>query len=124
MIEVQEALTSKLALALTTAANFLSAFAIAFIMNPLLALILCSILVAMILVTMASSRFAVKNSKISKNFYSVGSNVAYEAISNIKHVYEKLIRGAKKYGIKSRVYMVVAFGWSSGMPNWAYALGF
>ncbi|KAE8846553.1 hypothetical protein CFE70_002941 [Pyrenophora teres f. teres 0-1] len=136
MIEVQEALTSKLALALTAAANFLSAFAIAFIMNPLLALILCSILIAMILVTMTSSRFAVKNSKISKNFYSIGSNVAYEAISNIKHVvssnsqnqlaekYEKLIRGAEKYGIKSRVYMAVAFGWSSGMPNWAYALGF
>jgi ATP-binding cassette subfamily B (MDR/TAP) protein 1 len=136
MIEVQEALTSKSALALTAAANFLSAFAIAFIMNPRLALILCSILVAMILVTMGSSRFAVKNSKISKNFYSIGSNVAHEAISNIKHVvasnsqnqwaekYEKIIRGAEKYGIKSRVYMAVAFGWSSGMPNWAYALGF
>ncbi|EUC40777.1 hypothetical protein COCMIDRAFT_107917 [Bipolaris oryzae ATCC 44560] len=136
MIEVQEALTSKSALALTAAANFLSAFAIAFIMNPRLALILCSILVAMILVTMSTSRFAVKNSKISKNFYSIGSNVAYEAILNIRHVvssnsqnqlaekYDKFIRGAEKYGIKSRAYMAVAFGWSSGMPNWAYALGF
>ncbi|XP_014550350.1 hypothetical protein COCVIDRAFT_115699 [Bipolaris victoriae FI3] len=136
MIEVQEALTSKSALALTAASNFLSAFAIAFIMNARLALILCSILVAMILVTTGTSRFAVKNSKISKDFYSVGSNVAYEAILNIRHVvssnsqnqlaekYDKFIRGAERYGIKSRVYMAVAFGWSSGMPNWAYALGF
>ncbi|KAH6642805.1 P-loop containing nucleoside triphosphate hydrolase protein [Boeremia exigua] len=136
MIEVQEALTSKSALALTAAANFLSAFAIAFIMNARLAFILCSILVAMIVVTMTSSRFAVKNSKISRRFYSIGSNVAYEAISNIKYVvssnsqnqmaekYEKFIRGAEEYGIRSRLYMAVAFGWSSGMPNWAYALGF
>ncbi|EME40073.1 hypothetical protein DOTSEDRAFT_47539 [Dothistroma septosporum NZE10] len=136
MIEVQEALTSKLALALTAGANFLSAFIIAFVMSPLLAMILCSILVAMTLVTLTSSRFAIKNSKISKNFYSVGSNIAHEAISNIKHVvasnsqkqladkYDIFLRGAEKYGIRSRAYMALAFGWSSGMPNFAYALGF
>ncbi|KXS97430.1 hypothetical protein AC578_8822 [Pseudocercospora eumusae] len=136
MIEVQEALTSKLALGLTAGANFLSAFVIAFIMNPSLALILCSILVAMLCVTRATSRLSIKNSALSKAVYAMGSNIAHEAILNIKQVvasnsqtqladkYNKFLCAAEKYGIRSRVYMAIAFGWSSGMPNWAYALGF
>ncbi|KAM3420966.1 hypothetical protein BST61_g4198 [Cercospora zeina] len=136
MVEIQEALTSKLALGITAGANFLSAFVIAFIIGPSLALVLCSVLVAMVLVTVTSSRLAVKNSTISRNLYSVGSNIAHEAIANIKHVvasnsqdqladkYDRFLRGAEQYGIRSRRYMSIAFGWSSGMPNWAYALGF
>lgn len=136
MTEIQEALTSKLSLALTAVANFLSAFIIAFVMSPLLALILCSVLVVMVIVTSITTRFAVKNNKISKDLYSVGSSIAQEAIANIRHVaaynsqhqladkYEAFLCGAEKSGIRSRYYLALAFGWSNAMPCFAYALGF
>lgn len=136
MTEIQEALTSKISLALTAAANFLSAFIISFILSPLLALIMCSVLVAMLIVSSSTTRFAVKHSKISKEFYSVGSNIAQEAIANIHHVaadnsqkqladkYGAFLRRAEKSGIRSRCYLALAFGWSSAMPSFAYALGF
>ncbi|TVY32281.1 ABC transporter [Lachnellula occidentalis] len=135
MNQIQEALTSKLSLALSAASNFISAFAIAFIMNPKLALILCSILVAMLAVTSTGTRFALKNDKISKQFYSTASSVAQEAISAIRHItaygsqkqladkYVGLLRGAEKYGVKSRHYVALLVGWSNAMPCFAYALG-
>ncbi|CRG87735.1 Multidrug resistance protein 1 [Talaromyces islandicus] len=135
MTTIQEALTSKLSIALYAASNFCSAFIIAFIFYPRLAGILCSILVAMIMVTTATTRFAVKNDKISKKFYSTAASIAQEAIMSIRHVtaygsqkqladrYEGLLRGAEKSGVKSRVYVALLIGWSSAMPCFTYALG-
>ncbi|KAI9744155.1 MAG: hypothetical protein M1818_002307 [Claussenomyces sp. TS43310] len=135
MTTIQEALTSKLSIALYATSNFASAFVIAFILYPKLALILCSILVAMITVTSSSTHFAIKNGKISKQFYSAGSSVAQEAIASIRHVaaygsqkqladrYEAFLRGAEKSGVRSRVYVALAIGWSSAMPCFTYALG-
>lgn len=135
MTTIQESLTSKLSIFLFAVSNFLSAFIIAFILCPKLAGILCSILVAMILVTTTTTRFAVKNGKISKEFYAMGTGVAQEAIATIRHVSaygsqkqladkcEALLRGGERTGIKSRVYVALAIGWSSAMPCFAYALG-
>ena len=135
MTTIQEALTSQLSIALYAASNFASAFVIAFIIYPKLALILCSILVAMIMVTTSTTRFAIKNDKISKQFYSTGSSVAQEAIASIRHVaaygsqkqlaerYENFLRGAEKSGVRSRCYVALAIGWSSAMPCFTYALG-
>jgi ATP-binding cassette subfamily B (MDR/TAP) protein 1 len=135
MTTIQEALTSKLSIALYAASNFLSAFIIAFIIYPRLAGILCSVLVAMIIVTTSTTRFAIKNDKISKKFYSTAASIAQEAITSIRHVtaygsqkqladrYEGLLRGSETSGVKSRVYVALLIGWSSAMPCFTYALG-
>ena len=135
MTTIQEALTSKLSIALYAASNFLSAFVIAFIVYPKLAIILCSVLVVMIAVTSTTTRFAVKNDRIAKDHYATGASIAQEAIGSIRDVtahgshdqlatrYEKFLRGAETSGIKSRVYVSLTIGWSSAMPCFTYALG-
>ena len=135
MTTIQEALTSKLSIALYALSNFVSAFIIAFIIYPKLAAILCSVLVAMIAVTTTATRFAIKNDKISKKLYSTGSSVAQEAIASVRHVtaygsqkqladrYESFLRAAENSGVRSRVYVALLIGWSSAMPCFTYALG-
>ncbi|ORY06127.1 leptomycin B resistance protein pmd1 [Clohesyomyces aquaticus] len=136
MNQIQESLTSKLSMALTAAANFGAAFVIAFVVSWKLAFALCSVFVAMVLITYAITPYAVKYGKISSKCYSTGSTLAQESISAIRDVtvsgsqaqlsekYRTYLQGAEKAGIKSRVAVSIMIGWANAMPCFTYALGF
>ncbi|MCJ1245650.1 hypothetical protein MMC30_002854 [Trapelia coarctata] len=133
---IQETITSKLSMALTAVANFSSAFVIAFIMYWKVSLVLCSVLVAMLLVAYVTTPYAVKHSIISQKFYSTGSSSAQEAIGSIRHVtafgsqkhlsdkYEVFLKDAERSGIRSRISVALMIGWCNAMPCFTYALGF
>ncbi|KAF2463255.1 multidrug resistance protein 3 [Lindgomyces ingoldianus] len=136
MNQIQEALTSKLSMALTAAANFGAAFVIAFIMSWKLAFVLCSVFVAMIIITYAITPFAIDYGKISSKCYGTGSSLAQEAIGAIRDVtvcgsqaqlcdrYNLFLKDAEKSGIKSRSLIAIMIGWANAMPCFTYALGF
>ncbi|KAK5988357.1 ABC multidrug transporter mdr1 [Cladobotryum mycophilum] len=136
MNQIQESITSKLSIALMAAANFGSAFVISFIMSWKLALVLCSVFIAMLLVAYATTPYAIKYTIKSMGYYNSGTTIAQEAISSIKDVtasgsqtqlsriYKELLKGAEKAGIKARTVVALSIGWANAMPCFGYALGF
>ena len=136
MNQIQESLTSKLFVALTAAANFGSAFVIAFIMNWKLAFVLCSVFIAMLLTTYATTPYAIKYGSMSSKLYGTGATLAQEAIGSIRDAtasgsqaqlsqkYRESLQSAEKAGIKSRAMIALSIGWANAMPCFTYALGF
>lgn len=133
---IQEAITSKISLALTAIATFGSAFVISFVLAWKLALILCSTFVVMVIFGTVTSTYAVRYNKQATRVYGLGASVAQEAIASARHVaaygcqkvladkYEELLKQAEAAGVKSRTSIAIMIGWSNAMPCLSYALSF
>lgn len=82
---VQDGISEKIALTLTAIATFVTAFVIAFIKYWLLTLILCSTVVAIVLMTSVVGKNIPAMSKKSIQAYAVGGTVAEEVLSSIRN---------------------------------------
>ncbi|KAI1265157.1 ABC transporter [Xylariaceae sp. FL1019] len=82
---VQDGISEKTSLTLTSIATFVSAFVIGFYYYWKLTLILTSVLFALVFVTGVGSTFIVKYTKLSIQSYAVGGTVAEEVFSSIRN---------------------------------------
>lgn len=82
---VQDGISEKVGLTLAAVATFFAAFIIGFVKYWKLTLILCSTIVAIVLVMGAGGRFIVAYSKKSLKAYAAGGTVAEEVISSIRN---------------------------------------
>lgn len=133
---VQEGITGKFSLCLTSAATFGSAFVIAFIVYWKLAIILSSTIVAMTVASTIGGAYAVKYTKLSLSSSSKGATVAEEAIGSIRHVtasgiqeqltgrYLPHLLSAKNDGMKARSSVAIVVAVLNSVPYMSYALSF
>ncbi|GAM40302.1 leptomycin efflux transporter [Talaromyces pinophilus] len=133
---IQEGLTGKLSLCLSSAATFGSAFVIAFVVYWKLGLILSSTIVAMTISSTIGGAYAVKYTKLSLSSSTKGATIAEEAISSIRHVtasgiqkqlsdrYVPSILSARKEGMKARSSVAVVVAVLNSVPYLSYALSF
>ncbi|KAI1328401.1 multidrug resistance protein [Xylariaceae sp. FL0255] len=82
---VQDGISEKLALTITSAATFVSAFVIGFFFYWKLTLILTSVIFALVFATGIGSIFIVKYTKLSIEAYAEGGTVAEETFSSIRN---------------------------------------
>lgn len=82
---VQDGISEKVGLTLAAVATFFTAFIIGFVKYWKLTLILCSTIVAIVLVMGGGSRFIVAFSKKSLSSYAEGGSVAEEVISSVRN---------------------------------------
>lgn len=133
---VQEGITGKLSLCLTSAATFGSAFVIGFIVYWKLAIILSSTIVAMTVSNTIGGAYAVKYTKLSLSSSSKGATVAEEAIGSIRHVtasgiqeqltdrYLPYLLNAKNEGMRARSSVGIVVAVLNSVPYMSYALSF
>ncbi|KAK6063008.1 Leptomycin B resistance protein pmd1-like protein 2 [Seiridium cupressi] len=103
---VQEGISEKVGLTLTAIATFIAAFVVAFIRYWKLALIVSSVIVAIILTMAAVGSLIAKLSKKYIAFFAVGGSVAEEVISSIRnatafHTQDKLAQQYDTYLVKA-----------------------
>ncbi|KAF7532134.1 hypothetical protein G7054_g8250 [Neopestalotiopsis clavispora] len=103
---IQEGISEKVGLTLTAIATFVAAFVIAFIRYWKLALIVSSVIVAIILTMAAVGSLIAKLSKKYIAFFAVGGSVAEEVISSIRnatafHTQDKLAQQYDTYLVKA-----------------------
>ena len=133
---IQEAITSKMSLTLTAAANFASAFAVMFVMYWKTALILSPTFLIMIATMTVGGAYAVKFHEESRRIRTQGSNLAEEAIASARNVSAFGIQNllAKRYHsylsdssipeIRARSIVATMIAWSNALPCLVYALSF
>lgn len=119
---VQDGISEKIALTLSAAATFVTAFVIGFIKSWKLTLILTSTIVAITTIMGGGSTFIIKYSKQSLESYALGGSIAEEVISSIRNAVafgtqEKLARQydihlatAEKYGYKVKFALSIMVG--------------
>jgi ATP-binding cassette subfamily B (MDR/TAP) protein 1 len=92
---VQEGISERVSITLSSLAAFISAFVIGFVLNWKLTLILSSVIVALFLVVGIASTFIVKYTRQSIEAYALGGTVVEEALSSV--------RNAVAFGTESRL---------------------
>lgn len=112
---VQDGISEKIALTLTSVSTFVTAFVIAFIKYWKLTLILSSTFFSIVVIMGVGSIFIVKYNKKSLDAYALGGSVAEEVISSIRNatafstqdklarLYDRHLKEAAKWGIKFRM---------------------
>ncbi|KAI9746413.1 MAG: GTPase-activating protein [Claussenomyces sp. TS43310] len=133
---VQDGISEKVGLTLTAVATFFTAFIIGFIKYWKLTLILCSTIVAIMLLMGSLSRFIVKYNKMSLDAYALGGSVAEEVISSVRNAtafgtQEKLARQydahlamAEYYGFRVKVTLGFMIGGAFFILYLNYGLAF
>lgn len=133
---IQEGITGKLSLCLTSAATFGSAFIIGYVIYWKLALILSSTIVAMTVCSTVCGTVAVTATKRSLDSATQGATVAEEAITSIRHVtafgiqnqlaerYRPHLLSAKVQGQKGRSAVAAVVAVLNSVPYMSYALSF
>lgn len=111
---IQEGISEKIALTLTSITTFITAFVIGFIKSWKLTLILTSTIFAITFVMGTGSRFTVSFNKISLESYAVGGTIAEEVMSSIRNTtafntqsklakqYDSHLAVAEKWGFKQK----------------------
>ncbi|KAF4634705.1 hypothetical protein G7Y89_g3398 [Cudoniella acicularis] len=133
---IQEGITSKISLSLTATATFTTAFIIAFVEYWKLALILSSVIVAILIAGAVGGKFAVKYNRESLASYSAGATIVEEAIGSIRHVtafgiqeqlaqrYHAYLLEAEVSGIKARIAIAIMISVMMATPYFSYGLSF
>lgn len=133
---VQDGLSEKIGLTLTALATFITAFIIGFIRSWRLTLILCSTVIAIVLVMGAASKFIVKFNKRSLESYAVGGTIAEEVISSIRNAtafgtqnklarqYDAHLTEAEKWGFKMKALLGCMLGCMFWIIYLNYGLSF
>ncbi|KAI0543576.1 P-loop containing nucleoside triphosphate hydrolase protein [Xylaria curta] len=110
---VQEGISEKVSVTLTSLAAFVSAFVIGFVLDWKLTLILSSTIVALFLVVGIATKFIVKYTKQSIEAYASGGTIVEEALSSIRtsvafgtesrlaQQYDRYLKHAESFSFKS-----------------------
>ncbi|KAI0854514.1 P-loop containing nucleoside triphosphate hydrolase protein [Xylaria cubensis] len=110
---VQEGISEKVSITLTSLAAFVSAFVIGFVLNWKLTLILSSVIVALFLVVGTATKFIVQYTKQSIEAYASGGTIVEEALSSIRNsvafgteshlalLYDRYLKHAESFSFKS-----------------------
>ena len=85
MNNVQDGISEKVGLSLTAVATFVTAFVIAFVQYWLLALILCSTIVAIVLIASSAGGRMKKWNQNAVESYALGGTVAEEVLSSVRN---------------------------------------
>ena len=111
---IQDGMSEKIALTLTSITTFITAFIIGFIKSWKLTLILTSTIFAITAIMGTGSKFTVKYNKISLEAYAVGGTIAEEVLSSIRNTtafntqsklakqYDAHLAVAEKWGFKQK----------------------
>ena len=133
---VQDGVSEKVALTLTAASTFLTAFVIAFVKYWRLTLILSSTVFAIVATMGGGSAFIVKYNKQSLEAYALGGTVAEEVISSIRNAtafstqaklarqYDKHLKEAEKWGRKLNLSLAIMVACMMGIIYLNYGLSF
>lgn len=133
---IQDGISEKISLTLAALASFLAAFIIGFVMYWKLTLILCSVVVAIVLIMGTGAQFIVKFSKKNINSYALGGTVAEETLSSIRNavafgtqdrlakLYDAHLIKAEFYGIRLKSAIAIMIGFLMLVMNWSYGLAF
>ncbi|KAK4139943.1 P-loop containing nucleoside triphosphate hydrolase protein [Dichotomopilus funicola] len=133
---IQEAITSKISVAVTALANFASAFVIMYVVSWRTALVLSPTFVVMLAVVMVCGRYAVKHHKAAMGPRAQAAGLAEESIGSVREVtafgiqgflvekYHGFLQTAGREDVKSRDSVAYMIAWSNAMPCLVYALSF
>lgn len=133
---IQEAVTSKISVALTAIGTFAAAVIISFVYIWKSALILSPTFVIMIVTGIVGGAYSVRHHKRAMAIHNLGSSIAEEAIASPRHVsafgiqdylaqkYSKLLHQAEDSGAKAGNSIALLIAWSNAMPCLVYALSF
>lgn len=133
---IQEAITSKISVAVTALANFASAFVIMYVVSWRTALVLSPTFVVMLAVVMVCGRYAVKHHKAAMGPRAQAAGLAEEGIGSVREVtafgiqgflvgkYHGFLQAAGREDVKSRDSVAYMIAWSNAMPCLVYALSF
>lgn len=133
---IQEAITSKISVAMTALANFASAFVIMYVVSWRTALILSPTFLVMLGVVMACGSYAVKHHKQAMGSQAQAASLAEESIASVREVtafgiqgflvakYHSFLEISGRSDVKSRDSVTYMIAWSNAMPCLVYALSF
>ncbi|ORY16984.1 P-loop containing nucleoside triphosphate hydrolase protein [Clohesyomyces aquaticus] len=133
---IQEGITGSLAMFLTAAATFVSAFVIAYVAYWKLALALSSTLVVMFFTGGMGIAYPVKWTKESRAMSGRGATIVEEAIGSIRHVtafgiqdnlvrrYDEYLQKAEKPALKGGIGVALAVSVMQAVPYLTYGLSF
>lgn len=133
---IQEGITGSLAMFLTAAATFISAFVVAFVAYWKLALALSSTLIVMFVTGGVGVAYPVRWTKQSRALSGRGATVVEEAISSIRHVtafglqeslvqrYDRYLQQAQRPALKGGIGTALAVSVLQAVPYLTYGLAF
>ncbi|KAJ5611716.1 Leptomycin B resistance protein [Penicillium herquei] len=133
---IQEGISEKVSRTIAAMATFFAAFIIAFVKYWKLALILCSIIVAIVVVLGACGTFMVKYNKQSLASYALGGTVAEEVLSSIRNAvafgtqdklalqYDTHLAEAEKWGFRHKAVLGGMMGFAMWVVYLSYGLAF
>ncbi|KAJ5913074.1 Leptomycin B resistance protein [Penicillium tannophilum] len=133
---IQDGISEKVSQSLAAIATFVTAFIIAFVKYWKLALILCSIIVAIVVVLGGCGRFMVKYNKQSLAAYALGGTVAEEVLSSIRNAvafgtqeklalqYDAHLAEAQKWGFRQKSVLSGMMGFAMWVVYLSYGLAF
>jgi ATP-binding cassette subfamily B (MDR/TAP) protein 1 len=133
---IQEAITSKISVAMTALANFASAFVIMYVVSWRTALVLSPTFLVMLGVVMAGGSYAVKHHKEAMSSQAQAASLAEESIASAREVtafgiqgflvakYHSFLETSGRSDVKSRDSVTYMIAWSNAMPCLVYALSF
>ncbi|EON66022.1 ATP-binding cassette, subfamily B (MDR/TAP), member 1 [Coniosporium apollinis CBS 100218] len=133
---VQDGISEKVGLVLTSLASFITAFVIGFVVYWKLTLILTSTIFAITFTMGGGSNFMMKYNKKSLESYALGGTVAEEVLSSIRNAtafntqdklarqYDVHLKEAEKWGLKMKIILAVMIGGMMGIIYLNYGLAF
>ncbi|KAJ5653255.1 Leptomycin B resistance protein [Penicillium lividum] len=133
---IQDGISEKVSQSLMAIATFCTAFIIAFIKYWKLALILCSIIVAIVIVLGGCGKFMVQYNKQSLASYALGGTVAEEVLSSIRNAvafgtqeklalqYDVHLAEAEKWGFRQKAVLAGMMGFAMWVVYLSYGLAF
>lgn len=131
---VQEALSGKASLFLSAASMFVTAIIVSFVRNWKLALIMCSVVVAIVGVMSTGSAVVTKFALAQIGAYGEAASLAQEALSSVKQVkalgiqqklasrYEGHLGGVRSLGLRVRIAAALMIGAMMGAIHLSYGL--
>ncbi|KAJ5919905.1 Leptomycin B resistance protein [Penicillium verhagenii] len=133
---IQDGISEKVSQSIAAIATFISAFIIAFVKYWKLALILCSIIVAIVVVLGGCGKYMVKYNKQSLAAYALGGTVAEEVLSSIRNAvafgtqeklalqYDAHLAEAQKWGFRQKAVLGGMMGFAMFVVYLSYGLAF
>ncbi|KAL4767271.1 P-loop containing nucleoside triphosphate hydrolase protein [Aspergillus nidulans var. acristatus] len=133
---IQDAITGKASLTLSTIATFVAAFIINFTQSWRLALILLPAFVAIVGSMSIGASYMVKYTKRSLAAYNPGASIAEEAISSVETViaycmqgalirrYDRHLAAVQNAGVMSGIALAVMIAIMNAVIFWTYGLAF
>lgn len=133
---IQDGISEKVALTLTSLATFFAAYVVGFIEYWKLTLIMVSTVVAIFVTMAGGSRFIVKYSKLNIQSYAQGGTVAEETLSSVRNavafgtqdrladLYDTYLVKAENYGIRLKAALGIMIAILMTLVNWNYGLAY